>query len=136
MMHLTDGQETVENAACALGWTSLGIGLTELLAPDRLQDMMGLEQSQSHRGVLRVLGLREVLHGIGLLTAGGNHQKIQTGLWSRVIGDLLDGALLGIAATKTKRPAGFATVAAMVLPVVIADMVFAAEGEKHRRSWF
>jgi hypothetical protein len=136
MRHLTDGRKTVENAACALGWTSLGIGLTEVLAPDRLQSMMGLEQQASHRGILQVLGVREILHGISLLTAGRDEQKIQLGLWSRVVGDLLDGALLGIAATKTRRPAGFAAVAAMVVPVVIADMVFAAEGEKHRRSWF
>jgi hypothetical protein len=136
MLELTDGQQTVENAACALGWTSVGIGLTELLAPGKLQQLMGLDEAPSHRGILQALGLREILHGVGLLTAGDDRRKIQAGLWARVAGDLLDGALLGLAATKTRRPSGFAAVAAMVLPVVIADMVFAAEGEKYRDSWY
>jgi hypothetical protein len=127
MMHVAEKHRTVENAACALGWTSLGIGLTEVLASNKLQEMMGLDQTPSHRGALQVLGLREILHGIGLLSAGNDQRKIQAGLWARVAGDLLDGALLGWAATKTKRPAGFAAVAAMVLPVVIADMLFAGE---------
>ena len=47
------------------------------------------------------------------------------GIWSRVAGDLLDGALLRMAATRTRNPAGQAAVAAMVLPVVVADMLYA-----------
>jgi hypothetical protein len=135
MLNLADNRHTVENAACALGWTSVGIGLTEVLAPNKLQEMMGLDQKKSHRGILQALGVREIMHGVGLLTAGNDQAKIQTGLWARVAGDLLDGALLALVATKTKRPSSFAAVAAMVAPVVIADMLFAVEGEKHRGSW-
>ena len=40
-------------------------------------------------------------------------------------GDVLDSALLGLAATKTRRPASFAVVAAMVAGIGIADVVCA-----------
>jgi hypothetical protein len=134
MFSMSDRKDRVESAACALGWTSLGIGLTELLAPDRVQQMMGLDHERKHRGILQVLGLREILHGVGLLTAGRNKAKITTGLWARVAGDVLDGALLGAAAMKTRRPAGVAAVSAMVLPVAIADMVYAVDAQRQQQQ--
>jgi len=42
-----------------------------------------------------------------------------------VAGDMLDGVLLGIAASKTRRPGGFAGICAAVLPVVVADIASA-----------
>ena len=108
-------------AADKLGITSVAIGLTELLAPRQIEKAMGVSNDRSTTGVLRILGVRELMHGIDLLT----HKDPAPGLWARVVGDVLDSALLGLAATRTRRPLGFGAVFAAVLPVVLADMFFA-----------
>src|SRR5688500_6910764 len=91
-------------AGRALGWASIGIGLTEIAAPKQVQQMLGLEDTTEGREILRVLGVRELGHGVSLLTENKANAKMATGLWGRVAGDVLDTALLGVAAAKTKRP--------------------------------
>src|SRR3954453_5656697 len=90
-------------AGTCLGWASIAVGLTEILAPKQLEKTMGVGNGQT-TGILRVLGVREIMHGIDLLS----HRDPTPGVWSRVFGDLLDGALLGAAATRTKNPEGLA----------------------------
>lgn len=112
-----------------LGWASIAVGLTELSAPKQLENLMGIGNGQT-TGILRVLGVRELMHGIDILS----HRDPTPGIWSRVAGDALDGVLLGVAATKTRRPGGFLAVCAAVLPLVILDLVFAprsATGARH-----
>jgi hypothetical protein len=111
-------------AAEGLGVASLVIGLTEFLLPKKVEEMLGLEDRSTYRGILRVLGIREILHGVGILT-GKEHKHVTTGLWSRVTGDALDTALLGVAATKTKRPMAFAAVSLAVLGIGLADAIYA-----------
>ena len=111
--------------AHGLGWASIGIGLTELLAPKQLQQAMGLDDRPDHRGVLRILGVREVLHGVGILSNDRPSKEMATAVWSRVAGDVLDSALLGVAATKTKKAAAFAAISAAVLAIGVADAVMA-----------
>ena len=74
-------------------------------------------------GIIRVLGVREICHGIQIL----GHRDPTPGVWSRLAGDILDGVVMAVAATKTTNPAGLATVAALVTPVVVADWVGAAK---------
>jgi hypothetical protein len=120
--HLTESLSDIadEQSATALGVVSIAIGLTEIAAPKQLERIMGLSNGQN-TGILRVLGVREIMHGIDLLS----HKDPAPGLWSRVAGDVLDNVLLGMAAMKTKRPGGLMGVAAAVLPVVVADMMLA-----------
>lgn len=74
-----------------LGWFSIGLGLTELLAPRSLARTIGL--SEDHDGVIRALGVREIASGLGLLA-----RPKPTGFaWSRVAGDSMDLSLLGAA---------------------------------------
>lgn len=121
--------EVDQEAAQGLGWASIAIGLTEILATKQLQKTMGVDSPQS-AGILRVLGVREVLHGVDLLA----HKDPTPGLWSRVFGDLLDSALLGAAATRTKRPGGLALIFAAVTPVVLADLIFAPRLSKDKAA--
>jgi hypothetical protein len=107
-----------ETTATGLGIASIGIGLTEIAAPQKLQEIMGIGNGEN-TGIMRVLGVREICHGIDILT----HKDPTPGIWARVAGDMLDGVLLGVAASKTRRPGGFAAIAAAVLPVVVADVV-------------
>jgi hypothetical protein len=123
----------VESDSQALGLASLGIGLTELAAPRFVESMLGLDHQQRHRGILRVLGVRELMHGIGILTPNGNG-GLTSGLWARVAGDVLDTALLGVAATKTNRPASFAAVATAVAGIGVADLYCAWKASVHQHD--
>ena len=110
--------------AKALDWTSLGIGVAEVAAPQQVASLLGIEDSAENQGILRVLGARELMHGAAILV-DGDARKLRAGVWARVAGDTLDCALLGVAATRTKRPASFALVTAMVTAVGVADLICA-----------
>ena len=116
-----------QQVAQCLGWTSIAIGLTEILAPKQLEKTMGVGNGQV-TGILRVLGVREIMHGVDILS----HKDPTPGVWSRVFGDLLDGVLLGAAATRTKNPGGLAAIFAAVTPVVLADLIFAPRLSKDK----
>jgi hypothetical protein len=133
---LEQHQSQVESGSQALGLASLGIGLTELAAPRFVESMLGLDDQQRHRGILQVLGVRELMHGIGILTARNGNGQLTTGLWARVAGDVLDTALLGVAATKTSRPAKFAAVAAAVAAIGVADLYCAWKASSHQYSHY
>lgn len=86
---LHTGQEY--QIARGLGWFSIGLGLGELLAPRVVAKIVGIRGNPS--GLIRALGVRELGHGLGIL----GQSKPASGVWSRVAGDALDLALLGIA---------------------------------------
>ena len=77
-----------EQLARLLGWFSIGLGIAEIVAPRQLSEMIGVEYKP---GVFRLLGLREIGHGIGILS----QEQPAGAVWSRVAGDMLDLALLG-----------------------------------------
>ena len=81
--------------ANALGWFSIGLGLVQLLAPRAFGRAIGVGE---HPVLVRAIGAREVVNGIGLLS----QRSTGTWAWSRVAGDALDLSLLAIAA---RRPA-------------------------------
>jgi len=72
-----------------------------------------------------VCGVREICQGICILTEQEANNRMTAGVWARVAGDVLDSALLGVAATKTRKPFAFAVVTAMVLGIGLADLLCA-----------
>jgi hypothetical protein len=74
-----------------LGWFSIGLGLVELLAPRSLARRIGVHEQNEN--LIRLLGARELAAGAGLLA----RPKPTMSMWSRVVGDLMDLALLGTA---------------------------------------
>ena len=118
-------------AAKGLGLTSIAIGLAEIAAPGKVQELLGIEDRPSHRGILRVLGIRELMHGYALLTEEKPSREMTNSVWGRVAGDVLDTAVLGVAATKTKAPARFAAVAAAVMGIGVLDFLSAVRLERH-----
>ena len=76
--------------AKGLGYFSIGLGLMELLMPAQVGEMIGV--SNRYRAFLPVLGLREIAHGATILS----QQKPTAGVWSRVGGDAVDLAYLGL----------------------------------------
>jgi uncharacterized membrane protein len=74
-----------------LGGASLGLGLSEVLAPSKVATLAGIDENSRTRPVIRALGLRECGHAVALLLGPS---KL---VWTRVAGDALDLALLGAA---------------------------------------
>jgi len=85
-----EGGQRGDQLGRALGWLSIGVGLAALLAPRAIARNAGLPSST----LLRAVGVRELLCGVGLLT----QPKAPAWRWSRVAGDAMDLALLGYAA--------------------------------------
>jgi hypothetical protein len=111
--------------ARGLGWASIAIGLTEILAPRQVNHLLGLTDTPDRCGTLRVMGVRELAQGVSILTEDRANDTMTAGIVARVAGDVLDSAALGIAATKTTKPFQFAVVTAMVLGIGLADMLCA-----------
>jgi hypothetical protein len=98
----------------------LGLGLAELLAPERLARLSGLD---GRSRVLKAFGAREIAPGIPLVTASNPVPW----LWGRVAGDILDGGLLAstfLAPDRSRRRRALTTFLA-IAPVVALDAFFA-----------
>lgn len=111
-----------EQLARGLGWLSLGLGLTELLAPRAVAKVAGV---RGNTGLIRLFGLREIASGIAIFTQG---KRPAGALWSRVVGDALDLACLGAAFASpdtNKGRVAFAT--ANVLAVSALDVLCAQQ---------
>jgi hypothetical protein len=80
-----------QQLAKGLGWFSIGLGLTEILAPEWLGRKIGMEDPPT--GLLRFLGVRETVTGIAALSQSWPTVPI----WGRVLGDVMDLAVLGAA---------------------------------------
>ncbi|HEV2802724.1 MAG TPA: SRPBCC family protein [Pyrinomonadaceae bacterium] len=115
-----------EKLARGLGWFSIGLGLAELLAPREIARIAGVKGK--HTGLIRLFGLREIAHGIGIFAQDAQGQRPALAVWSRVVGDALDLAALGAAASSpgsNKGRVAFAT--ANVLAVTALDMLCAQQ---------
>ena len=113
-----------ESLANFLGWFSIGLGAAEALAPGGIARLIGVEADRRNRNVIRAMGLREISHGLAILT----NQRPTKAVWSRVAGDALDLTLLGRALANSENGRGrtlFAT--ANVLAVTALDVVAARE---------
>jgi len=105
-----------------LGWASLLIGLSEIAAPRKLEQAMGIGNGR-HTGVLRVLGIREILQGLDILW----HRDPEPGVKARVAGDMIDMAMLAAAAMKTRRMSGLLSIAAAVVGIGVLDTLCARQ---------
>ena len=110
-----------EQLARGLGWFSIGVGLAEVLAPRAVERFLGINRQGL---LLRLMGLREIASGIGILT----QRRPEAWLWARVGGDIVDMTGLGIAATSdTAKPGNIAVAAAAVAGVTALDVCCAWE---------
>lgn len=93
----------------ALGWLSLVLGATELAAPRLLARAIGVPGD--HRLVLRLLGLREIVSGLGILSERRSYFWVRSRVW----GDIMDLAILGavFASRRANRPQVLAAAAAV-----------------------
>ena len=80
-----------------LGAASLGLGLTEIVAPGKVAALSGVDDTKLTRRVIRGLGVRECGHGAALF--GGPNALV----WTRVVGDILDLTLLSVGVARRGR---------------------------------
>lgn len=108
-----------ERLPWALGWMSVGVGLTELTFPERLCRVLGVPR---RTGLMRVLGLRKVATGLGLLL-----QPRRPWVWARVAGDVLDLALLATTFGRLRANRAWQTaLTASVVGSTLVDILVAA----------
>lgn len=115
-------RESSERRAELLGLFSLALGISQLVAPGRLARLIGLKDSSSVRNVMRAVGAREVVSGLGLLA-----RRSAGPLWARVAGDVVDLTLLGAAMTNgVKSRARLSAATAAVAGIAAVDTLSAA----------
>jgi uncharacterized membrane protein len=88
-----------QQLARGLGWFSIGLGAAELFAPKRMSKLVGLSD---HTNLIRLMGVREIAAGIGVLTEDTPSRSMT----ARVGGDALDLALLGAGLISSKNQRG------------------------------
>jgi uncharacterized membrane protein len=116
-----------------LGWFSIGLGIAQLLAPRRVAQAAGVPDQGN---LMRAVGVRELASGVGILA----RPRPANWLWSRVAGDAMDLAMLGMAARSThtydqRRRGALATAA--VAGVAVLDLLSSidnAQREKRERG--
>ena len=110
---------TPKEIARGLAWFGIGLGVAELLAPHEVARAAGLD---GHEGVIRAYGLREIASGLVMLAA----DDPQRWLWTRVVGDALDVALLSSRLGPSNPHRTRTLIAALaVSPVVLLDALYA-----------
>jgi uncharacterized membrane protein len=82
-----------EQLARTLGWFSLALGLAKLATPGAITRLIGVRQDEDSELVVRIIGLREIATGVGILAQPSS----PLWPWLRVAGDAMDLALLGTA---------------------------------------
>lgn len=108
--------------AKGLGWFSIGLGLAGLAAPRFVRRLIGLRDVRGASPVVRAVGAREIASGVAILSMPGRSRPV----WSRVVGDAIDLALLGWAMRDVCTKRGRATAAMGVVAAVTAVDVLAA----------
>lgn len=104
----------VRSVANGLGWLSLALGATEIIAAKPLSKALGLSPT-----LLRAFGVREILAGVGILAK----TKKGPGVWARIGGDALDILALGTAMRSPSTRSSALLATALVSPVVALDLL-------------
>lgn len=120
-----------QRLARALGWFSIGLGVTEILMPRRLAKAIGAPKRWVV--LLPLLGVREVASGLGILSQSTSPAWMR----SRIAGDVVDLALLGSAmrSRRARQPrlvlATTAVAGVTALDILCADLLSRRAGATH-----
>jgi uncharacterized membrane protein len=117
--------------ARGLGALGVGLGMTELAAPNVLARAIGIRPSSQTALALRALGVREVVSGLSALML----PRAALPLWARLAGDALDLGVIGWAAkTQRTRTERLAAAFVAVLGVAALDAVAARRVQRATRT--
>lgn len=114
------GDESPERLSRALGLFSIGLGLSQILAPRGVARTIGLRDDDRNRKMMMAIGLRELATGVGLIS----RPRSASFAWGRVAGDAMDLAVLGRALTSNRSDHNRVVAAmAAVLGVAVLDVI-------------
>ena len=109
-----------ENLAKGLGLFSFALGIPQVLAPGRVNRLIGVRDNSANRRWMRAVGAREIAAGVGIFSA----RQPKEWLWARVAGDTMDLALLGSALRgRSRRPGRTLAATGAVAGAFAADLV-------------
>jgi uncharacterized membrane protein len=112
--------------ARGLGWFSIAIGVAAVLAPRTLGSLTGVGQGSG--SLMRSTGIRELANGVGILS----QRNPAPWLWSRVVGDVVDLAVLATGLRPDNPGRGRAAFSfAAVAGVLALDALAASHLTKH-----
>lgn len=125
-------QDDVQRRGRRLGWMSLGLGVAQLAAPDTVRRVSGVDDSATTRAVVPLVGARELVHAAGLLTS--RRKSIWT--WTRVVGDAMDLASLGVAIAHRsgRRRRRLFAVTGAVVGITVVDLLTAVQATRARKT--
>jgi uncharacterized membrane protein len=114
------GNDGAERLSRALGLFSIGLGLSQILAPRGVARAIGLEDDDRNHKLMTAFGIREIATGLGLLSRPDSAAFA----WGRVAGDAMDLAVLGKALASSRNDHNrVAAAAAAVLGVTVLDII-------------
>ena len=122
-----------EKLATALGWASLGLGVPQTIAPRRFAEAIGVNPGDRTEAITRfACGVRELQAAAGILKIS---DPPTMWIWARVAGDILDLALLGIAAGDNPKDARRLQIATgAVAGVALLDLYTAVALSRQRKG--
>ena len=124
------GASDGEVLARALGWFSIGLGVTQLLTPRRVTRLIGARGSGPGDALMRGMGVREIGSGMGILSTPRPKEWVGT----RIAGDLLDLATLaGVLLAVSERRDRTAMAALAVVGVAALDVLSFEKLSKGRK---
>ncbi|HEY0035797.1 MAG TPA: hypothetical protein VGB66_03870 [Longimicrobium sp.] len=117
-----------EGLAQILGYLSVGLGLVQVVAPERIGARLGMEDWSE---LIRAYGVREIASGMGILT----QPDPASWVWARVAGDAIDLATLATRLTPgNPRRRNVAALMAAIAGLTVLDVVCGralAKRERH-----
>lgn len=123
--------DALEQRAVGLGWLSIGLGMAQVMSPGQVARWVGAPDNERTRSAMMAVGLREVSTGVGILA----QPRPTTFLWSRVLGDVMDLALLAGQWTHEKsNRTRLAAASAGVLSIAVLDAKTALDLERSRHG--
>jgi uncharacterized membrane protein len=108
-----------ENVAKGLALFSFVLGIPQIAAPGRVNELIGIKNDATSRMWMRAVGAREIAAGVGIFS----QRRPTPWIWARVAGDTMDLALLGSALRgKSRRQARTLAATGAVASAFAADV--------------
>jgi uncharacterized membrane protein len=121
----------IGRAAIGLGLFGIGLGLAELFAPRRFNQLIGVGENRRSRNVTRALGLRELANSLVVL----GRRRPAPWLWARAAGDFVGLGLLANALRGRRARVGrIAGAIGAVLGATLADAYVASRTTGRERA--
>lgn len=116
------GEPEVRRLAAGMGVAIVAFGAAPLLAPRSFARLFGLTPSEpAETSVVRSVGLRDVVMGLGLWSAAAHGGRYAPWLLGRLLTDGGDGAAVGIAVAQGARRPRFVALGGLALAATLAD---------------